>query len=103
MKHFMSEPDESINVCVCLSFSIFEKIKNCNIAYLLMVLSIHDMYQTNPFNVFAILTHCIFLFLQVCADDVLTKEEQIGLLFRARQKCEGNIKAKNRIPGEQTK
>ncbi|TNN67558.1 Parathyroid hormone/parathyroid hormone-related peptide receptor [Liparis tanakae] len=31
------------------------------------------------------------------ADDVLTKDEQIGLLFRAKRKCEGNIKAKHQI------
>lgn len=41
------------------------------------------------------------LFLQVYADDVLTKEEQIGLLFRAKQKCESIIKAKHKIHGEQ--
>ncbi|TWW73785.1 hypothetical protein D4764_15G0011810 [Takifugu flavidus] len=34
----------------------------------------------------------------VCADDVLTKEEQIGLLFRAKRTCEGNIKAKHKLP-----
>lgn len=43
---------------------------------------------------------CYFLFLQVFADDVLTKEEQIGLLFRAKQKCENIIEAKHNIPGE---
>lgn len=42
----------------------------------------------------------IVLFLQVYADDVLTKEEQIGLLFRAKRKCEGNIKSKHKVPGE---
>lgn len=42
-----------------------------------------------------------FLFLQVCADDVLTKEEQIGLLFRAKRKCDGNIEAKHKVPGKQ--
>lgn len=41
-----------------------------------------------------------FFILQVCADDVLTKEEQIGLLFRAKRTCEGNIKAKHKVPGE---
>ncbi|CAF98426.1 unnamed protein product [Tetraodon nigroviridis] len=34
----------------------------------------------------------------VCADDVLTKEEQIGLLFRAKRKCEDIIKVKHRVP-----
>lgn len=38
--------------------------------------------------------------LQVCADDVLTKEEQISLLFRAKQKCEGIIEAKHKVPGK---
>lgn len=37
-------------------------------------------------------------FCLVCADDVLTKEEQIGLLFRAKRKCEGIIKAKHKVP-----
>lgn len=40
------------------------------------------------------------VFLQVCSDDVLTKEEQIGLLFKAKRKCEDNIKVKQKIPGE---
>lgn len=31
----------------------------------------------------------------VCADDVLTKEEQIGLLFKAKRKCEGNIRSRS--------
>lgn len=43
---------------------------------------------------------CHSLGLQVFADDVLTKEEQIGLLFRAKQKCENIIKAKHNIHGE---
>lgn len=43
---------------------------------------------------------CHSLFLQVLADDVLTKEEQIGLLFIAKQKCENIIKAKHNIHGE---
>ncbi|XP_069013712.1 parathyroid hormone/parathyroid hormone-related peptide receptor [Embiotoca jacksoni] len=34
----------------------------------------------------------------VYADDVLTKEEQIGLLFTAKRKCEGNIKGKHKVP-----
>ncbi|XP_028986571.1 parathyroid hormone/parathyroid hormone-related peptide receptor [Betta splendens] len=34
----------------------------------------------------------------VFADDVLTKDEQIGLLLKARRKCEGNIKSGTRIP-----
>ncbi|XP_026231146.1 parathyroid hormone/parathyroid hormone-related peptide receptor [Anabas testudineus] len=34
----------------------------------------------------------------VFADDVLTKEEQIGLLLKARWKCEGNIKSRPKIP-----
>ena len=42
--------------------------------------------------------HCPVL--QVYADDVLTKEEQIGLLFKAKQMCEDNIKSKTKIPGE---
>uniref|UniRef100_A0A8P4KRF4 Parathyroid hormone 1 receptor n=1 Tax=Dicentrarchus labrax TaxID=13489 RepID=A0A8P4KRF4_DICLA len=50
------------------------------------------------FQYLPLLTPCHFLFLQVHADDVLTKEEQIGLLFRAKRKCEGNIKSKHRIP-----
>uniref|UniRef100_A0A8D0D6H5 Parathyroid hormone/parathyroid hormone-related peptide receptor n=1 Tax=Sander lucioperca TaxID=283035 RepID=A0A8D0D6H5_SANLU len=32
------------------------------------------------------------------ADDVLTKDEQIGLLVRAKRKCEGNIKSKQKVP-----
>uniref|UniRef100_A0A8C6U348 Parathyroid hormone/parathyroid hormone-related peptide receptor n=1 Tax=Neogobius melanostomus TaxID=47308 RepID=A0A8C6U348_9GOBI len=31
----------------------------------------------------------------VYGDDVLTKEEQIGLLFKAKRKCEGNIRSRN--------
>lgn len=50
---------------------------------------------------FAKVTHYNVLFLQVYTDDVLTKEEQISLLFTAKQKCEGIIKAKHKIPGEQ--
>lgn len=42
----------------------------------------------------------ISVFLQVFADDVLTKEEQLGLLFKAKRKCEGNIKSKPKIHGE---
>lgn len=54
-----------------------------------------------PLQSFPSWTECHFLiFLQVYADDVLTKEEQIGLLFRAKRKCEGNIKSKHKIPGE---
>ncbi|TKS79713.1 Parathyroid hormone/parathyroid hormone-related peptide receptor PTH/PTHrP type I receptor [Collichthys lucidus] len=34
----------------------------------------------------------------VSADDVLTKEEQIGLLFRAKRHCEGNITRRHNIP-----
>ncbi|KAM4727704.1 parathyroid hormone/parathyroid hormone-related peptide receptor isoform 2-T2 [Anableps anableps] len=34
----------------------------------------------------------------VYADDVLTKEEQIGLLFIAKRKCEDNIKSRGKIP-----
>ncbi|XP_030606861.1 parathyroid hormone/parathyroid hormone-related peptide receptor [Archocentrus centrarchus] len=33
----------------------------------------------------------------VYADDVVTREEQIELLFKAKQKCEDDIKAKHRI------
>lgn len=46
------------------------------------------------------LIHSFCFALQVCADDVLTKEEQIGLLFRAKRKCEGIIKAKHKVPGK---
>lgn len=46
------------------------------------------------------LTPFRFLSLQVHADDVLTKDEQIGLLFRAKRKCEGNIRSKHKVPGE---
>lgn len=61
----------------------------------------HAQHASDTFlQYFAIITHH-FLFLQVYADDVLTKEEQIGLLFRAKRKCEGIIKAKHKIPGEQ--
>lgn len=42
----------------------------------------------------------LFIYLQIYADDVLTKEEQIGLLFMAKQKCERNIKSKAKIPGK---
>ncbi|KAL7880937.1 hypothetical protein SRHO_G00031910 [Serrasalmus rhombeus] len=38
--------------------------------------------------------------LQVEADDVLTKEEQIYLLFNAKRKCERAIKSRHRIPGK---
>lgn len=41
--------------------------------------------------------------MQVYADDVLTKEEQIGLLFKAKRKCEGHIKSKLNISGEYRK
>ncbi|KAM8839296.1 parathyroid hormone/parathyroid hormone-related peptide receptor isoform 2-T3 [Synchiropus picturatus] len=34
----------------------------------------------------------------VRADDVLTKEEQIGLLFKAKRKCEAYIKSKHKFP-----
>ena len=37
---------------------------------------------------------------QVYADDVLTKDEQIGLLLKAKRKCEGNIISKQIFPGE---
>lgn len=37
---------------------------------------------------------------QVDADDVLTKEEQINLLFNAKRKCERTIKSKHKTPGE---
>ncbi|XP_075953365.1 parathyroid hormone/parathyroid hormone-related peptide receptor [Anarhichas minor] len=40
----------------------------------------------------------LFSNLQAYGDDVLTKDEQIGLLFRARRKCEGNIKSKHKVP-----
>lgn len=50
---------------------------------------------------FTILSQLFVYFFQVYGDDVLTKEEQIDLLFRAKRKCEGIIKAKHRIPGEQ--
>lgn len=66
-------------------------------------LGIYNMYLAYHFHLhvnFSCLPHVVCLFLQVCADDVLTKEEQIGLLFRAKRKCEGNIKTKHKIPGE---
>lgn len=37
---------------------------------------------------------------QVDADDVLTKEEQIYLLFNAKRKCERVIKSKHKITGK---
>lgn len=37
---------------------------------------------------------------QVDADDVLTKEEQIYLLFNAKRKCERAIKSKHKITGK---
>lgn len=37
---------------------------------------------------------------QVDADDVLTKEEQMYLLINARRKCERVIKSKHKITGE---
>lgn len=43
--------------------------------------------------------HCPF-FMQVEADDVLTKEEQIGLLFKAKRKCEVAISNKHKPGGE---
>ncbi|XP_056453152.1 parathyroid hormone/parathyroid hormone-related peptide receptor-like [Gadus chalcogrammus] len=36
--------------------------------------------------------------MQVYADDVLTKDEQIGLLFKAKRMCEGNIISKQIFP-----
>lgn len=56
---------------------------------------------TTFFSVKSVMTQPSPFFLQVYADDVLTKEEQIGLLFRAKQKCESIIKAKHKIHGEQ--
>lgn len=38
--------------------------------------------------------------MQVEADDVLTKEEQIGLLFKAKRKCEVAISNKHKPGGE---
>lgn len=37
---------------------------------------------------------------QVDADDVLTKKEQMSLIFKAKEKCEQTIKYKHNTPGE---
>lgn len=65
-----------------------------------MVLGLHNFCSVKFLQRVTIITHPS-LFLQGYADDVLTKEEQIGLLFRAKQKCESIIKAKHKIHGEQ--
>lgn len=59
----------------------------------------HLQHSDTVPQLFTILSHLI-VFFQVYGDDVLTKEEQIDLLFRAKRKCEGIIKAKHRIPGK---
>lgn len=65
-----------------------------------IVLGVYNIYSVKFLQRVTMITH-LSLFLQVYADDVLTKEEQIGLLFRAKQKCESIITAKHKIHGEQ--
>lgn len=67
-------------------------------------LTAHTQVSQKVDNLISVIGHwpsfCHSLPLQVFADDVLTKEEQIGLLFRAKQKCENIIEAKHNIHGK---
>lgn len=65
-----------------------------------IVLGVYNIDSVKFLQRVTMITH-LSLSLQVYADDVLTKEEQIGLLFRAKQKCESIIEAKQKIHGEQ--
>lgn len=47
-----------------------------------------------PYNLDFLLISLLSAVCLVYADDVLTKEEQIGLLFKAKRKCEGYIKSR---------
>ncbi len=64
---------------------------------------IHIRVNYTHENQFWIILNYIFcVSVQVDADDVLTKDEQINILFNAKRKCERAIKSKHKITGKST-